>query len=151
MIQKIIVMTFFLVLFLITTINIQAQKNTCRLTYALMDKKTGTLSSTNGLGTLSFNAEDEGTKKTFVDSDSGIKIWVEAQIYGSSLKKTPKQIDVAIFFGELKSETEDLFHYADSAIAETIYDKNFKFISVSKTIETKDEIYRFRFNCSKDK
>jgi hypothetical protein len=139
-------------MFLLMTLAVfsQAQTNTCRLTYSLVDKKSGTLSSINLLQTFSFDAKDEEITKLVKEDETGIKILVGARIYGDSTKTSnSKQIEVAIAFGD--SESRDLFRYADSAIAESIYDKKTKWISVSKTIETKDEIYRFRFGCSRDK
>lgn len=151
MIQKFLLLSVWIILLLSTTKIVQAQINTCRLSYSLVDKKSGTLSSNYGVGTFTFDAKDEEVIKFFKDEKSGIKIWVGAQIYGSRAKKVPKQMDIAIAFGNINPETTELFRYADSAIAEIIYDKKTRFVSVSKTIETNDEIYRFRFNCARNK
>ena len=150
MIRKPILFSLCLLLLGVSTLSVQAQTNSCRLTYTLVDKKSGTLSSTNLLGEFLFEAKDEEITKLFVDKKTGIKISVGAQIYGDSTKTSnSKQIELAIAFGEQKAT--DLFRYADSAIAEAVYDKNTNWISVSKIIETKDEIYRFRFGCSRGK
>lgn len=125
--------------------------NNCELIYSLVDKKSGTFSSNSLVGKFSFDAKDEEITKSFTDSQSEIKIWVGVRVYGNIIKKTPKQIEVAIAFGNIDPESTELFRYADSAIASTVYDKKSKFISVSKTIQTNNEVYRFLFGCSRDK
>jgi hypothetical protein len=134
----------------LTAHSIHAQNNTCRLTYAYLDKETGILASTHGVATFSFAAEDEDIMKAFFHEESGANIIVGAQIYGSADRRAKRQIEVAIAFGEpTRFKVDDLFHYADSSVAEAVYDGNW--VSVSKTLETAKRIYRFRFGCVTEK
>ncbi len=136
-------------LFLMTSYT-HAQNDICRLTYAYLDKDTGLLASIHDVATFSFAAEDEEIMKSFYHAESNTNITVAAQIYGSIDKREKRHIEVAIAFGEPKFKVEDLFRYAESAVAESVYDKTDNWLSVSKTISTTKRIYRFRFGCARE-
>jgi hypothetical protein len=132
--------------------SVQAQNNICRLTYAYLDKETQILASTHEVATFSFVAEDEDIMKTFLHEESGANITVGAQIYGNVKRQEKRYLEVALAFGEpTKFKIADLFRYADSSVAEAVYDMSGNWLSVSKTFETAKRIYRFRFGCAREK
>jgi len=138
-------------LLLLATSYAQAQNNVCRLTYAYLDKETKILASIHDVATFSFATRDEEILKSFYHEESDTNITVAAQIYGNSDKRAKRIIQLAIAFGKQKIDIEDLFRYADSAVVESIYDKDGNWLSVSKTVETTKKIYRFRFGCVREK
>lgn len=137
-------------LLLLMTTYTHAQITICRLTYAYLDKETGLLASIHDVATYSFAAEDEEIMKSFYHAESNTNITVAAQIYGSVDKHEKRHLEVAIAFGETKFKVEDLFRYAESAVAESVYDKADNWLSVSRTRETTKRIYRFRFGCARE-
>ena len=126
---------------------VRPQSNNCRLTSSYLDKGTDILTSTEEIASFSFRAKDKKIVKTFLHDESGARITVAAEIYGDIDKRVKRHIQLAIAFGEPGKLISDLFHYADSAVADAVYDKSDNWLSVSKTFDSASRVYRFRFSC----
>ncbi len=97
---------------------------------------------------LVLDDEDKPLRKIFHHDESGLDISVGVDTMKASLSsKDPTTIlRVAFTFSD---KPYDVFNATDNVYAETIYDKRWRMVSVSKTIPRDDRIYTFTFGCER--
>jgi hypothetical protein len=93
---------------------------------------------------LSF--EDDSVTKLFHHKESGVDISVGVEQIKSIVGKEPRRIRLAIAFVD---KPENVFDEVNNSEAETIYDKNWKWIGLSKNIKVENRIYTFQVSCER--
>ena len=126
------------------------QTSTCRLTYHYVEKKPQGFSSINLLSTFSFDSKEEENYKSFKHEESGSQIFVGVHIFGGTKTDPKRHWETAIAVGDKKIDGDDIFGYADSSVAGSEFGRKGNYLTVGRTIETKDRIYRFQFGCVRD-
>jgi hypothetical protein len=79
------------------------------------------------------------------EDDSVTKLFGVEQIK-SIVGKEPRRIRLAIAFVD---KPENVFDEVNNSEAETIYDKNWKWIGLSKNIKVENRIYTFQVSCER--
>ena len=92
--------------------------------------------------------EGDSITKLFRHQESGVNISVGVEQVKGIFENEPKRIRVAMSFGE---KPEDVFDGLESVEAESIYDKHWRWLAVSKNIQVANRIYTFTFGCEKQK
>ena len=93
---------------------------------------------------LSF--EEDSVTKLFHHEKSGINISIGVEHIKSIFGKEPRRIRLAIAFID---KPENVFDEIDNSEAETIYDKNWQWVGLSKKIKVENRIYTFQVSCER--
>jgi len=89
---------------------------------------------------------DDATK-FFLHKESGVNVAVSAPLTKGIFDGDPKMLNIALSF-TAKPEDND-FELLDGAKAQTIYDKRWRWISVSDDIKVGNRVYTFTFGCER--
>ncbi len=125
---------------------IQAQTETCRLTVSSVQRNPFQASSRELIGEFPMTLEDDKLSKEFRHEESGVQISLGVEIV--PLVGKTKAIRLGISF---QSDGSDVFEALDGVESKTFYDKNWRALSVSKSIEKPNLIYTFAFSCERPK
>ena len=149
MFSKFTKLVLLLVLLFASSSFAQAQNEVCGVTTYFVDLEAKASSSRFLLGKFDLQLDEENYEVTkfYSHEESGVKVSVGVQIFPSAFKDKPKTIKVALSF---KGKPDDTFEFLDGSQAETIYDKNWKWLSVSDDIKVGNRIYTFTFGCEKE-
>jgi hypothetical protein len=138
----------FMIILLTTTSITNAQTEVCSIRTYFRDLDAKISSSWFLVGEFPLSLEDDSINKLFHHQESSIDISVGVERIKSIFEKDPRRISVAIAFVR---KPEDVFNETDNSEAETIYDKNWRWIAVSKNIKVENRIYTFQFSCERKK
>ena len=125
-----------------------AQTEVCGVTTYYWDSEAKASSSRFSVGTFPLKLEEDAITKYFLHHESGVSISVGVGQVRSIFEDEPRRIRMAISF---VSKLEDIFDEIERAEAESIYDKNWRWLSVSKNIRVANRIYTFTFGCERSK
>jgi len=141
-----------LLAFLLTASNLAyGQTASCKVTTYFRDFESGNSSSNFLVGKflLQLDDDDDTTDeitKVLRHEESGVNVSAGVQI-SSAFQNKSKSIKVALSFN---GKAEDTFELLDGSQAETIYDKHWKWLSVSDDIKVGNRIYTFTFSCERE-
>lgn len=140
-------MRLFLLIVLLLTItsSIHAQTEICGVRTYFRDLDAKASSSWFLVGEFPLSFDDDSVIKSFNHQESGLNISVGVEQVKSIFEK-PRRISVAISF---VGKPEDVFYETDNSEAETIYDKNWRWIAVNKSIKVENRLYTFQFSCER--
>ena len=97
---------------------------------------------------MDFENDVDTLEKKFRHSESGLDLYVGVQKGRGLMKNDPKKLRVAISF---ENKFEDVFDEPSRAEAETVYDRNWKWLAVSKSLRIGSRVYTFTFGCERVK
>ena len=126
-----------------------AQTEVCSLTtyFRDLESKEQVSSSRFLVGSFPLQLADDELTKFFHHQESGINISVGIQMIRSIFsEKEPKRMRLAISF---TGKPDDVYDLLEGAGAESIYDKHWKWLSVSNNIKVGGRIYTFTFGCER--
>jgi len=126
----------------------QAQTEVCGVSTYFRDLEEKSSSSRFSVGKFPLELEDDAITKLFLRQESGISISVGVEQVRGIFENEPRRIRMAMSF---VGKPEDVFDEIESAEAESIYDKNWRWLSVSKNIKVANRIYTFTFGCERIK
>jgi hypothetical protein len=126
---------------------VQAQGEVCSLTVYFWDETSKSSSSRSLVGKFPLELEGGSASKAFRHQESGKYIYVGVEQIASISKHDPKKIRIAVSF----QGKPDVFDDIDRAEAETIYDKTWRWLLVSKSVRIENRIYTFSFGCEREK
>ncbi len=139
-------LTCFLFFLLLGDRIVEGQGPVCSVTSYFWDDGSKSSSSRFLIGEFPLKLEDDILVKEFKHEETGVIVNVGVQEVKGITKQDPKRLRVAISF---EGKPENIFDELGRAQAETIYDHNWKWLSVSKSIRIKRRIYTFSFGCEK--
>lgn len=152
--SKIILLVFFV---LAVSGRAMAQADYCHVLISWVDRQTGHSTSLFNVGDYCAdpNPDDSPFLRTFVHAESGIKINVGVDYYTRTLEKNTIWMRMGMRFVD-KAESEDdhsnkldVFFSVNSVYAETIRDKHWKVLEVSKFLSKDGKDYHLLFTCAK--
>jgi len=139
---------FFLSVFLCLGGSVHAQSEVCRLATFWVEKNPFISSSRELVGEFPLAFEDRAITKSIHHEESGIDVSVGVELVQGLGRREAKMIRLALAF---TGKPEDVFDETEAAEAKAIYDKNWHFLSVTKSIEREKRIYTFSFSCERSK
>jgi hypothetical protein len=125
---------------------VQAQSGVCRLTTFWVDRDPFSSSSRHLVGEFPLVLEDEPILKLMRHADSGVNVSIGIKFYKGIFKGEPTRIRLAIGF---QDKPEDIFDDLDRSEGESVYDKNWRWLSVSKSLEIEKRVYTFTIGCER--
>ena len=127
-----------------------AQNPVCSLTTFWVRQSPFVSSSRWLIGTFPTNltAGEKPIHKTFHhdESDLDVSVSVESMNAGLDSKDPTKILRIAFVFS---NKPFDIFKETDGVYADSIYDKHWRMVSVSRSIPRGDRIYTFTFGCER--
>ncbi|MGB7208885.1 MAG: hypothetical protein WBD27_09525 [Pyrinomonadaceae bacterium] len=146
--MKILWLSSFFVLILLQGNFVNAQSETCKVRTYFLELESKSSSSWFLVGEFPLELEDDAITKSFRHQESGVDVSVGVEQVKSIFKNESKSLRIALSFA---GKPENVFDALDRAEAETLYDKNWKLISVTKNIQIANRIYTFTFGCARMK
>jgi hypothetical protein len=137
---------FLLMLLVVSGGMAQAQSEMCSLTTFWVDKDPFSSSSRHLVGEFPLVIAEEPIVKSLRHADSGVNVSIGVEISKGIFKGEPTRIRLAIAFLD---KPEDVFDDVAHSEAESVYDKNWRWLSVSKSVEIERRIYTFTFGCER--
>lgn len=125
----------------------QAQTEGCSVSTHFRDLDSGTFSSRLLVGKFLLQSDDNERTEFFRHEESDVNIAVGVQLITSVFKDKPKMIRVAISFTGKPGEA---FEMIEGAQAESIFDRHWRWLSVSDKIRARNRIYTFTFSCGRE-
>jgi hypothetical protein len=125
-----------------------AQTESCGVTTYFLDLEARSSSSWFLVGRFPLKLEGDAITKQFIHAESGVNISVGVEQVIGIFEGEPRRMRIAMSF---IGKPEDVFDEIESAGAESIYDKNWRWLSVSKNLQVANRIYTFRFGCERNK
>jgi hypothetical protein len=153
--RQVILLAFLVVAF---SSPVMAQTDYCQVTTAWVDQKTHFSSSIDNVGhyCIDPNPDDSPSNRTFAHEESGIKVRVAVDYYKHFLeKKTITTIRIWMSLDDEQGTKENGSNQRDVSLsmnsvhAETIRDKHWKILILSKKISTDGKDYTFWLHCSR--
>lgn len=126
---------------------VYARTEGCGVTTYFREIDSGNSSSRFLVGKFPLNPDEGEVTKFFRHEESGVNVSVGVQIFTSAFKDKPKMIRVAMSFS---GKSGDTFEMIDGAQAESIYDRHWKWLSVSDNIKVANRIYTFTVSCGRE-
>jgi len=103
-------------------------------------------SSRHRVGEFLFKIEEGSATKRIRHEETGVNVSVGVEYDKSFFEGEPKTIRLAIAFA---GKPEDVFDEVGRAEAETIYDRHWRWLSVSKDIEVGSRVYTYSMGCGR--
>ena len=125
---------------------VHAQSELCRLTTFWVDRNPFSSSSRHLVGEFPLLIEDEPIAKLLRHADSGVNVSIGIAISKGIFKGEPTRIRLALGFLD---RPEDVFDDVAHSEAESVYDRNWRWLSVSKSVEVEKRIYTFALGCER--
>jgi hypothetical protein len=147
LIMKILMFSLLLFIVLLGGNVIHAQSEVCSLTTYFWDEPSKSSSSRFLVGKFPLEFEDGSVSKAFRHQESGKDVYVGVEQIAGISKSDPKRIRIAVSL----QARPDVFDDVDRAEAETIYDRTWRWLSVSKSIRIGTRTYTFTFGCEREK
>ncbi|MGH9968912.1 MAG: hypothetical protein ACREBG_14085 [Pyrinomonadaceae bacterium] len=97
---------------------------------------------------LVLDDDDKPLRKMFHHDESGLDISVGVDTMKASLSPKDPTTILRVAFA-FSNKPDDVFDATDSVYADSIYDKRWRMVSVSKSIAREDRIYTFTFGCER--
>lgn len=126
----------------------QAQTEVCGVTTYYRDSEAKSSPSRFSVGTFPLKLEESATTKLFTHQESGVNISVGVEQVRGIFENEPRRIRIAIAF---TGQPADVFDEIERAEAESIYDKGWRWLSVSRNTRVANRIYTFTFGCERIK
>ena len=137
-----------LIILLFTVVSrTQAQTEVCSVRTYFRDLDTKASSSWFLVGRFPLSFENDSITKLLHYQESSVNISVGVEQVKSIFEKEPSRIRLAISF---VGKPEDVFDEIDNSEAETIYDKNWRWLTVSKSLKVENRIYTFQVGCERN-
>ena len=127
---------------------VPAQQDVCGITAYWWDQKTTVSSSRFNVGAFRASVKESETFKTFHHNESGVTVRVGVNYFNDIVGKGTRRIRLAIAF---TGNPESVFDELDRAEAEGFYGKNWRGMSVSRSIQVDNRIYTFTLSCGGDR
>jgi hypothetical protein len=144
--MKSLKLLFLLIALTVSSRMVQAQSEVCSVTTFWVDKNPFSSSSRHLVGEFPLEVEDEPVVKLLRHADSGVNVSTGIEISKGIFKGEPTRIRLAIgFLDKPENVFDDLAH----SEAESIYDGNWRWLSVSQSVEIEKRIYTFTFGCER--
>jgi len=126
-----------------------AQSEVCGVTTYFVDLDAKASSSRFYVGGFDLQLAEtyDDVTKFFHHKESGVNVTVSATLTKGIFNGEPKMFNIALSF-TAKPDDDD-FELLDGAKAQTIYDKRWRWISVSDDIKVGNRIYTFTFACER--
>jgi hypothetical protein len=105
------------------------------LTTYFWDNNSSSSSSRSLVGNFPLEFNDDSLFRELTDKDSGLILRVGVERLGSFPRSDLKKLRIAISFA---GEASNIFDELDRGEAETIYDRSWKRISVSKSVKVRN-------------
>jgi hypothetical protein len=137
---------FLFVLLVVSGGMVQAQSEMCSLTTFWVDKAPFSSSSRHLVGEFPLIIDEEPIVKLLRHADSGINVSIGVDVFKGIFKGEPSRIGLAIAF---RDKSEAVFDDVEHSEAESVYDKNWRWLSVSKSVQVEKRIYTFTFGCER--
>jgi hypothetical protein len=128
--------------------SVHAQQDVCGVTTYWWDQKTTVSSSRFNIGAFHASVKDGETFKTFRHKESDVTVTVGVNYFQDIVGKGTRRVRLAIAF---TGNPEDVFDELDRAEAEAFYDKNWRGMSVSRSIQVDNRVYTFTLSCGGDR
>ena len=125
---------------------VRAQSVQCSLTTFWVDQNPFASSSRHLVGKFPLVIEDEPIAKVLRHDDSGINVSIGIEILKGIFKGEPTRIRLAIAFLD---KPKDIFEDVAHSEAESIYDGNWRWLSVSRSVAVEKRVYTFTFGCER--
>ena len=125
---------------------VQAQTEMCRLTVSSIQRNPFQSSSRELIGEFPLTFNDGKLAKDLRHEESGVQISMGVEIVERTNKT--KMIRLGISF---QPDAGDVFEALDGVESKTFYDKNWRALTVSKSIENPNRVYTFEFSCARAK
>jgi hypothetical protein len=125
---------------------VQAQSVQCTLTTFWVDQSPFASSSRHLVGKFPLVIEDEPMPRVFRHDDSGINVSIGIEIFKGIFKGEPTRIRLAIAFLD---KPENVFDDVAHSEAESVYDRNWRWLSVSRIVGIEKRVYTFTFGCER--
>jgi hypothetical protein len=128
------------------------QAASCQIINSFHDVELGIFSSNFQVGNLLLQPDDDDTdneiSKIFLHQESGVKVVVSVWISSEGIKKSKtKSLKLALAFNP---KSDDLVGEGEGAEAESVYDKHWKWLSVSNQIKVGSRVYTFTLSCTRE-
>ena len=128
-------------------VSVMAETEVCSITTYFRDfsSKEEVSSSRFLVGKFDLKLEDDEVVKRFRHEEINVSVGI-ARVTNPLFKKEPVRIKLVISF---MGEPGDNFDLLEGAEAESIYDKKWRWLSVSNSIKVNSRIYTFTFGCER--
>jgi hypothetical protein len=125
-----------------------AQNEVCGVTtyFVDLDAKASSSRFLVGKFDLQLDEDNDDVTKFFHHEESGVDVAVGVWVFGRSSKGGPKTIRVVLSF---TGKPDDNLDSLEGTEAESIYDKRWRWLSVSNNIKVRNRIYTFTFGCER--
>jgi hypothetical protein len=125
----------------------RAQSQVCKLRTFWVERDPFISSSWELVGTFPLTATGEHPlRKLLHHEESGMDISVGVELNRYLDKKEPRLIRLGLRFS---GKPDKVFDEKDATEAESVYDKHWRLLSVSKNIEKGKRTYTFSFSCER--
>lgn len=125
-----------------------SQGELCGVTTYFRDLSSNTELSSSVFRVAQFEmaiSDDEFTK-TVTHDESGVRISVGAQVVKGIFEKEPVRLRLKISFN---GEPDDTYDSLDGVEAETLFDKNWRWLAISDEKKVASRIYTYTFGCAR--
>jgi len=139
---------FFMSVVLCFVGSVHAQSEVCRLTTFWVEKNPFISSSRELVAEFPLAFEDRTMAKLIPHKESGLDVSVGAELVQELDRRDAKLIRLGLAFS---GQPEDVFNETQASEATSIYDKNWRFLAVTKSIEREKRVYTFSFSCERPK
>lgn len=124
----------------------RAQSGVCSLRTFWVEKNPFISSSWELVGTFPLNVKENPSTKLLRHEESGTNVSVGLELIEGLGTKGPPRIRLGISFSD---NNKNVFDELDVANAESVYDRHWRFLSVSKSVEIQKRTYTFNFGCQR--
>jgi hypothetical protein len=100
------------------------------------------------VGTFPFALDEQPIRKLFHHDESGLDISVGVDTMKANLDPKDPTTILRVAFA-FSSKSDDVFEATDGVYADSVYDKHWRMVSVSKSITRDDRVYTFTFGCER--
>ena len=128
-------------------IAVKGQSKVCFVTTYFWDNESKSSSSRSLVGKFPLELDGDQLVKELKYSKTSTNVYVGVEQITSVSSQKTKTLRVAISFD---GNAENIFDELNRAEAETVYDRNWRFLSVSKNIKIEHRVYTFTFSCEKE-
>jgi len=133
-------------LFLLASVA-RGQTQTCQLIESWVHFKPFQASSNELVGKFPLVTVDRPITKVFRHEETGLDVSVGVEVMkGSSDDAPPTAIRVALVVG---SKTNQVFDSTEASEAMAVYDKHWRYLSVSRNVTRNDRLYTFTLFCER--
>ena len=131
-------------LLLVTSVSVAAQRDVCKVTTYWVERGVGSTSRFNVGDPFAVAVADEQVGKSFTHAESGLTVRVGVEYFD-----TPRRVRLALALAG--DPAAGVFEETERAEAETFHSRDWRGMSVSRSIRVGAREYTYTFDCVSEK